>query len=103
MNPALLGIGFASLFGIYADLAMNIASATNSSPQTTELFAGARKETLWKWVKIGGGVALAYGAFASIVSMSIIPLLAVGSVILAMGTMYYFAAKWGEQNCEELD
>lgn len=98
MNPALLGIGFASLFGIYADLAMNIASATNSSPQTTELFAGARKETLWKWVKIGGGVALAYGIFASIISWSIIPVLAVGSVILSMGIMYYYAAKWGEQN-----
>lgn len=96
MNPALLGVGFASLFGIYADLAMNIASATNSSPQTTELFSGARKETLWKWVKIGGGVALAYGVFAAIVSGSLIPIFAVGSVILAMGTMYYFAAKWGE-------
>lgn len=98
MNPALLGIGFASLFGIYADLAMNIASATNSSPQTTELFAGSRKTTLWKWVKIGGGVALAYGVFASVISWSLIPLLGVGSVIIAMGTMYYFAAKWGEQN-----
>lgn len=101
MDPTLLGIGFAGLFGIYADLAMNIASATNSSPQTTELFAGDRHETLWKWVKIGGGVALAYGVFASVISWSLIPLLAVGSVILSMGTMYYFAAKWGRDNNSE--
>jgi hypothetical protein len=76
---------------------MNIASATNSSPQTTELFAGQRSETLWKWVKIGGGVALAYGLFASLVSRSFIPILAVASVILAMGAMYYFALKWGQE------
>jgi hypothetical protein len=95
MNPTLLGMGFAGLFGIYADLAMNIASATNSSPQTTELFAGARSETLWKWVKIGGGVALGFGLFASIMSGTIIPLFAVGTVIVVMGVMYKYALKWG--------
>jgi hypothetical protein len=95
MNPTLLGMGFAGLFGIYADLAMNIASATNSSPQTTELFAGARSDTLWKWVKIGGGVALGFGLFASIMSGTIIPLFAVGTVIVTMGIMYHFALKWG--------
>jgi hypothetical protein len=95
MNPTILGMGFAGLFGIYADLAMNIASATNSSPQTTELFAGARSETLWKWVKIGGGVALGFGLFASIMSGTIIPLFAVGTVIVVMGVMYKYALKWG--------
>lgn len=100
MDPTLIGLGFAGLFGIYADLAMNIASATNSSPQTTELFASERHDTLWKWVKIGGGVALAYGAFASVISGTIIPLLAVGSVLLSMGIMYHFAIKWGKQNAE---
>lgn len=95
MNPTLLGMGFAGLFGIYADLAMNIASATNSSPQTTELFAGARSDTLWKWVKIGGGVALGFGLFASLMSGTIIPLFAVGTVIVVMGVMYHFALKWG--------
>jgi hypothetical protein len=95
MNPTMLGMGFAGLFGIYADLAMNIASATNSSPQTTELFAGKRQKTLWKWVKIGGGVALGYGLFASIVSGTIIPLIAVATVIASMGVMYYYAVKWG--------
>jgi hypothetical protein len=40
-------------FGVAADLVYNIFSATNSSPQTTELFAGDRADTLWKYVKLG--------------------------------------------------
>jgi uncharacterized membrane protein HdeD (DUF308 family) len=98
MNPLYFGMGVAGLFGIYADLAMNIASATNSSPQTTELFAGQRSETLWKWVKIGGVVAIAFGLFGTIISGTVIPLLAVGSVILVMGVMYRYALKWGNGN-----
>lgn len=92
------GIGIAALFGIYADLAMNIASATNSSPQTTELFANDRSHTLWKWVKIGGVVAIGYGLFATIVSGSLVPLLGVASVIAAMGFMYHKALQWGKTN-----
>jgi hypothetical protein len=46
-------------FGVAADLVYNIYSATNSSPQTTELFAGDRAETLWKYVKLGGWQAAA--------------------------------------------
>jgi len=38
---------------IYAALTYDIISATNSSPQTTEINAGARAETLMKWVKLG--------------------------------------------------
>ena len=38
---------------VYAALTYDIISATNSSPQTTEINAGARAETLMKWVKIG--------------------------------------------------
>lgn len=41
------------LFGIAADLTYNIFSATNSSPQTTELFASERSGTLWKYVRLG--------------------------------------------------
>lgn len=43
----------AILFGVAADLTYNIFSATNSSPQTTELFASARAATLWKYVRLG--------------------------------------------------
>ena len=41
-------------FGVAADLIYNVFSATNSSPQTTELFAGDRAGTLWKYVRLGG-------------------------------------------------
>jgi hypothetical protein len=38
---------------IYAALTYDIISATNSSPQTTEINAAARADTLMKWVKLG--------------------------------------------------
>lgn len=38
---------------VYAALTYDIISATNSSPQTTEINAAARAETLMKWVYIG--------------------------------------------------
>lgn len=38
---------------VYAALGYDIVAATNSSPQTTEINAGARGPTLKKWVKIG--------------------------------------------------
>jgi hypothetical protein len=38
---------------VYAALTYDIISATNSSPQTTEINAAARAPTLMKWVKIG--------------------------------------------------
>lgn len=41
-------------FGVAADLVYNIFSATNSSPQTTELFAADRSQALWKYVRLGG-------------------------------------------------
>jgi|SRR5215469_6850145 len=45
-------------FGVAADLVYNIYSATNSSPQTTELFAGDRAATLMKYVRFGGAQAV---------------------------------------------
>ena len=38
---------------VYATLVYDIISATNSSPQTTEINAKARADTLMKWVKLG--------------------------------------------------
>jgi hypothetical protein len=43
----------AQTVAIYATLVYDIISATNSSPQTTEINAHARSETLMKWVKLG--------------------------------------------------
>lgn len=103
---ALLGGLAAALFGIYADLAFNLFSATNSSPQTTELFAGERSKTLWKYVKIGDMAALAFGfigagityASASTRKLAAWPLIGSVLVIVIMHAMYYHALKAGQNN-----
>lgn len=46
---------------IYAALTYDIISATNSSPQTTEINAAARADTLMKWVHIGLAQAVLFG------------------------------------------
>lgn len=43
----------AVVIAIYAALTYDIISATNSSPQTTEINAAARADTLMKWVNLG--------------------------------------------------
>jgi hypothetical protein len=100
---ALAAGGAAILFGVYADLAYNTYSATNSSPQTTELFAGERSDTLWKYVKLGGLQVLALGAFGALLAgqMWMWPLLGVASVMIAMHLMYSHALKAGTSNLEQ--
>lgn len=49
----LIGEDAAVTVAVYAALTYDIISATNSSPQTTEINAGARADTLMKWVKLG--------------------------------------------------
>jgi hypothetical protein len=38
---------------VYAALTYDVISATNSSPQTTEINAQKRADTLMKWVRLG--------------------------------------------------
>jgi hypothetical protein len=45
--------GAAVKVAVYAALMYDIISATNSSPQTTEINAQKRADTLMKWVNIG--------------------------------------------------
>jgi len=52
---------------IYAALTYDIISATNSSPQTTEINAKARADTLMKWVKIG----LAQAALFAVIGVTL--------------------------------
>ena len=57
------GVGSpAALVAIYGALTYDIISATNSSPQTTEINAATRAPTLMKWVKIGLAQAVLFGA-----------------------------------------
>jgi hypothetical protein len=52
--------GAAVKVAVYAALTYDIISATNSSPQTSELNAASRAPTLMKWVKIGMAQALVF-------------------------------------------
>lgn len=47
------GDGAALTVAVYAALTYDIISATNSSPQTTEINAARRANTLMKWVYLG--------------------------------------------------
>jgi hypothetical protein len=50
----LLGNGLGSVkVAVYATLMYDVISATNSSPQTTEINAKTRAGTLMKWVHLG--------------------------------------------------
>lgn len=53
----LFGPGGAVKLGVSATIVYDVTSATNSSPQTTEINAKVRAETLMKWVHLGLGQA----------------------------------------------
>lgn len=90
------GATAAGLFGIYADLAYNTYSATNSSPQTTELFSGEREQSLWKYVIIGHMQAVAIGVFGSLLSRRLWPLIGTVTVGVIMHAMYRHAVNAGK-------
>lgn len=62
-----MGNGAAAIkVAVYATLMYDIISATNSSPQTTEINAQKRASTLMKWVYIGllqGALFVAIGVY----------------------------------------
>lgn len=60
--------GSSTLFGVYLDMAYNVASANLSSPQTTELFASARSDTLWKHVKRADAQVAVYTAIGAVIA-----------------------------------
>jgi len=91
----------AVLFLAAADAAYNAYSATNSSPQTTELFAADRSHTLWKYVKLGHVQVAGIVGFAAFIAnkqgLAIWPILGGGAVALAMHGMYSHALTAGKQ------
>lgn len=90
-------VGAGALFGIFADLAFNAYGFSNSSPQTTELFAADRAETLWKYVKAGHGIAFGYGAIGSIMEQSLAPIAGAVSVIIVAHSLYAHALYAGQK------
>lgn len=88
----------AVLFAVYLDAGYNIMSATNSSPQTTELFASDRADTLWKYVVMGDVQivgASALGAFLAGPKMWWWPLAGGAAAVVIMHGMYAHALKSG--------
>ena len=82
-----MGAGSPALkVAIYAALSYDIISATNSSPQTTEINAQARSGTLMKWVNIGMWQIAGFAVLGTILDRSLWP--AVGCA-LGGGLMYY--------------
>jgi hypothetical protein len=91
---------WALLFGVWATFALDVYSSLNSSPQTTEINAKARADTLMKWVLIGDAVAIGGGIAGSIVSGSPVPLLAAGGVAVGMHLLYAHAKNSGLESSE---
>lgn len=94
-------IGTVAVLGIYATFALDCYSTFCSSPQTTELNAKARADTLMKWVGIGGAVALTGGAAASVYSKSKAPLVGAGVITVLMYWCYLHAKKSGLASNEQ--
>jgi hypothetical protein len=68
MDPGATSRGV--VFGVYAAVVYDIISATNSSPQTTEINATARAETLMKWVHVGLGQAAIFVLIGALLERS---------------------------------
>jgi uncharacterized membrane protein (UPF0136 family) len=86
---------WAILLAVYATFALDVFSTFTSSPQTTEINAEARAETLMKWVKIGVVVAIGGGAVGSYAAKNPLPLVATTTVAVAMWFMYEHAKQAG--------
>jgi hypothetical protein len=86
----------AILIGVWATFALDVFSTLNSSPQTTELFARDREDSLMHWVMIGSAVGVGGGAVATLVSGRPWPLVATIVVSSAMLLFYKHAVKRGQ-------
>jgi hypothetical protein len=94
------GTTAAILFGVWATFALDIYGSFNSSPQTTEINAKARADSLMKYVYIADAVALAGGASASVVSKSLWPVVGAGVVVVLMHFLYVHAKAKGLASSE---
>jgi uncharacterized membrane protein (UPF0136 family) len=92
------GSMIAVLIGVWATFSLDVFSTLNSSPQTTELFAADREDSLMHWVLIGSGVAVGGGAVATAISKKPWPVIASTLVAVGMYLMYRHAVKRGTRS-----
>lgn len=85
----------AILLGVWATFALDVFSTLNSSPQTTELFAGDREDSLMHWVLIGDVAALAGGAAGASFAGNYWPLIGAAGVVVMMHLLYRHAVTRG--------
>jgi hypothetical protein len=88
----------AAVIGVYAAVVYDVISATNSSPQTTEINAKARAETLMKWVYIGlaqGALFVGIGVAAEPSGKKWRPLVGGGLAAVLLWVQYVYAKAEG--------
>ena len=91
--------GNALKVAIYATLTYDIISATNSSPQTSEINARKRAPTLMKWVYIGLAQAAGFGILGAILDEDTWPpLLGVSLASVILWIQYHHAIQAGLDN-----
>jgi hypothetical protein len=89
-----LGEGAGVPFLVSAGLVYEVIAASCSSPQTTEINASTRAETLMKWVNIGVGQAVLFVALAAIFdSQHRVPLITGGALGATLLYVQYVHAK----------
>lgn len=96
MGGKVTGTDVAILLGVYGTFALDVFSTLNSSPQTTELFAKDRENTLMHWVVIGDAAAIAGGAAGSYFTQNAWPLIAAVAVAGGMHFAYSHAVQRGK-------
>lgn len=93
----------AAVIGIYAAVVYDVISATNSSPQTTEINAKARADTLMKWVHIGLAQAaffVAIGVLAEPSGKKWRPVVGGGLAMVMLYLQYRHAKQKGLESAE---
>lgn len=80
-------------FMVSAGLVYEVIAAACSSPQTTEINAGARSKTLMKWVYIGMIQALALVLIAAAISKRPAPAIMGGGLAAGLMWIQYAHAK----------
>jgi hypothetical protein len=81
---------------IYAALVYDIISATNSSPQTTEINAQKRADSLMKWVHIGLAQAFAFALLGAALDPDVWPPVVGASIAgVLMYAQYRYALNAG--------
>lgn len=86
----------AIVIGVYATLSLDMFGSVTSSPQTTELFAQDREDTLMKYVYLADAGGLIIGTVMSFVDQSPYPLIGALAILVPMHFLYVHAAMVGK-------